>query len=124
MLRDEAFRDEEELLGEIGASECFDEDGGFKHNKFAELLAAQMHIVTLNEQCYVYDEGYYQKANRAIDKEMIKLFKRMRRSQRSEVIDYIKIITSIKSEDIVPQEYIINLKNTRLDLRSWSSAAV
>lgn len=118
ILRDESFKDESELADEIGLSSCFDEDGGFKHNKFAELLVNNMRIVTVNEQCYVYEDGYYQRAERRIDQEMIRLYPRSRRSQRAEVVDYIKILTHRKSEDIPRQEYIINLKNTRLDVRT------
>ena len=118
ILRDESFKDESELADEIGLSSCFDEDGGFKHNKFAELLVNNMRIVTVNEQCYVYEDGYYQRAERRIDQEMIRLYPRSRRSQRAEVIDYIKILTYKRSEDIPKQEYIINLKNTRLDVRT------
>ena len=90
ILRDESFKDESELADEIGLSSCFDEDGGFKHNKFAELLVNNMRIVTVNEQCYVYEDGYYQRAERRIDQEMIRLYPRSRRSQRAEVIDYIR----------------------------------
>lgn len=118
ILRDESFKDESELADKIGLSSCFDEDGGFKHNKFAELLVNNMRIVTVNEQCYVYEDGYYQRAERRIDQEMIRLYPRSRRSQRAEVLDYIKILTHRKSEDIPRQEYIINLKNTRLDVRT------
>lgn len=118
ILRDESFKDESELADKIGLSSCFDEDGGFKHNKFAELLVNNMRIVTVNEQCYVYEDGYYQRAERRIDQEMIRLYPRSRRSQRAEVIDYIKILTYKRSEDIPKQEYIINLKNTRLDVRT------
>ena len=118
ILRDESFKDEDELLETVALNECFDEDGKFKHNKFAELLVKQMRIVTVNEQCYVYKDGYYQRAEREIDKEMIRLYPRSRRSQRAEVLDYIKILTTIKASDIPLQEYIINLKNGRLDVRT------
>lgn len=118
ILRDESFKDDEELLETVALNECFDEDGKFKHNKFAELLVEHMNIVTVNEQCYVYKDGYYQRAEREIDKEMIRLYPRSRRAQRAEVLDYIKILTTIKASDIPLQEYIINLKNGRLDVRT------
>ena len=118
ILRDESFKDDEELLETIALNECFDEDGKFKHNNFAELLVEHMNIVTVNEQCYVYKDGYYQRAEREIDKEMIRLYPRSRRAQRAEVLDYIKILTTIKASDIPLQEYIINLKNGRLDVRT------
>ncbi len=118
ILRDESFRDENELQETVALNECFDEDGKFKHDKFAELLVERMNIVTVNEQCYVYKDGYYQRAEREIDKEMIRLYPRSRRAQRAEVLDYIKILTTIRMNDIPKQEYIINLKNGRLDTRT------
>ncbi len=118
ILRDESFKDEDELLETVALNECFDEDGKFKHNKFAELLVKQMKIVTVNEQCYVYKDGYYQRAEREIDKEIIRLYPRSKRAQRSEVLDYIKILTTVRSSDIPLQEYIINVKNGRLDVRT------
>lgn len=118
ILRDESFKDEDELLETVALNECFDEDGKFKHNKFAELLVEQMNIITVNEMPYVYEDGYYKKAERSIDKKMIELYPRMRKAQRTEVMDYIKILTHTRSSDIPKQEYIINLKNTRLDLRT------
>jgi putative DNA primase/helicase len=118
ILRDESFKDEDELLETVALNECFDEDGKFKHNKFAELLVERMNIVTVNEQCYVYRDGYYQRVEREIDQATIKLYARSRRSQRAEVLDYIKILTTKRMNEIPLQEYIINLKNGRLDVRT------
>jgi len=118
ILRDEAFKDEDELEQSIVLNECFDEEGKFKHDKFAKLLVQQMKIITVNEQCYVYKDGYYQQAEREIDKETVRLYPRSRRAQRAEVLDYIKILTTVKSSDIPLQEYILNVKNGRLDIRT------
>ncbi len=118
ILRDESFKSDEEVQAVMEINECFDEDGGFKHNVFAEMLVEQMNIVTVNEQCYVYEDGYYQRTERTIDKKMIDLYRRCRRSQRAEVMDYIKILTTTRMDEIPKQEYIINLKNGRLDVRT------
>ncbi len=118
ILRDESFKDESELAETVALNECFDEDGGFKHNKFAELLVERMNIVTVNENCYVYDEGIYRPAERRIDQETIQLYKRSRKSQRAEVLDYIKILTYKEATSIQRDEYIINLLNGRLNVRT------
>ncbi len=118
ILRDEAFKDEDELKQSIVLNECFDEDGKFKHDKFAELILQCMKIVTVNDQCYIYKDGYYQRAEREIEREMIRLYPRSRKAQRSEVLDYIKILTTIRSDEIPVYEYIINVKNGRLDVRT------
>jgi putative DNA primase/helicase len=120
ILRDESFKSDEELSVAADAS-FFDEDGKFKHNIFATALVSDMSIITVNETPYIYKEGYYQKAERFIDKKMVQLYPTIRRAQRAEVIDYIKILTHIKPEDIAKQEYIINLRNTRLDLRNGNA---
>ncbi len=49
ILRDESFKDDEEMQEFIVLNECFDEDGKFKHDKFAELLVNKMKIVTVND---------------------------------------------------------------------------
>ncbi len=118
VLRDESFVDESEIEETVALGECFDEDGGFKHNKFAELLVDRMDIVTVNENCYVYDDGIYRPAERRIDQETIQLYKRSRKSQRAEVLDYIKILTYKEASSIKRDEYIINLLNGRLDVRT------
>ncbi len=119
ILRDESFRDESEI--EIGTGEAgkyFDDEGKFKHDLFAHGLVNDLNVVTINEQCYIYREGYYQHADRLIDHKMIEVWPRIRKSQRAEVIDYVKILTTRKMNEIEKQEYIVNLKNTRLDLRT------
>lgn len=118
ILRDESFKDAAEIADQAEVAACFDEQGSFKHNLFAQLLVEKLNIITVNEQCYIYEDGYYQRADRAIDKKMVELYPTIRKAQRAEVIDYIKIITNVKPESIPKQEYIINLKNCRLDLRT------
>lgn len=118
ILRDDAFKDESELAETVALNECFDEDGGFKHNKFAELLVDRMSIVTVNDNVHVYDEGIYRPAERKIGQETIKLYARSRRSQRAEVLDYIKLLTDKDPSSIRRDEYTINLLNGRLNVRT------
>ncbi len=118
IVRDEAFLEAEELETNMAIASCFDDEGRFKHNLFAELLVGDMNIVTVNDLCYVYEDGYYQLAERTIDQRMIELYPSIRRNQRAEVIDYIKILTHVSSKDIPIEEYVINVKNGRLDLRT------
>lgn len=120
ILRDESFKSEEEIATD-NSSAYFDEDGKFKHNIFANALIHDMRIVTMNESIYVYEDGYYKnysRAGRSIERRMIEMYPKIKTAQRTEVLNYIKIITCIKPEDVDPNEYIINLKNTRFDLRT------
>lgn len=111
ILRDEAFPSTD-----TGA--FFDESGDFKHHIFAQALKESMSIVTLNDLCYVYRDGYYQLAERDMDKKMVEVMPNIKKVQRAEVEDYVKIISSIRSKDIPIHEEIINCVNGRLQVRT------
>ena len=114
ICRDDAFKPDEEIAKQIEEKKI----GGFKHNEFGDELIEAYNIITLNNQLYVYEDGYYQQDEKIIERKMIDLFPAIKQNQRSEVLAYIRIKTHIKSEDIKVSPYIINLKNTRLDIRS------
>ena len=119
ILRDDSFKPDDEIASD--ASAYFDEDGKFKHHIFAEALIKDMQIVTMNGCMYVYEDGYYKpysKSGRSIERKMIEMFPKIKTAQRTEVLNYIQIQTCIKPEDVATNEYIINLQNTRFDLRT------
>ena len=119
ILRDDSFKPDDEVGGDN--SGYFDEDGKFKHHTFAEALIKDMRIVTMNGSMYVYEDGYYKpysKSGRSIERKMIEVFPKIKTAQRNEVLNYIQIQTCIKPEDVKVNEYIINLNNTRFDLRT------
>lgn len=120
ILRDESFPADivtKEDMGEFGR-QYLTEDGIFKHNIFATALVQNMKIVTINDLTYVYENGYYRPADRGIELRMIREYPIVKQAQRAEVMDYIKIITNIRAEDIPVEEYIINCNNTRLNVRT------
>jgi putative DNA primase/helicase len=112
ICRDEAFKPDEEIAEQTKKTVAF------KHNEFGDELIAAYHIITVNGQLYVYENGYYQQDERIIERKMIELFPAIKQTQRSEVLAYIRIKTHVKSEDIKVNPYIINLINTRYDIRS------
>lgn len=119
ILRDDSFKPDDEISSDSSA--YFDEDGKFKHHIFAEALIKDMRIVTMNGCMYVYEDGYYKpysKSGRSIERKMIEMFPKIKTAQRTEVLNYIQIQTCIKPEDVATNEYIINLQNTRFDLRT------
>lgn len=119
ILRDDSFKSDEELKDTV--SPYFDEDGKFKHNVFADALIHDMRIVTVNGSIYVYEDGYYKnysRTNRNIEQKMIEIYPKIKTAQRSEVLNYIQIQTCMKPEDVRTNEYIVNLKNTRFDLKA------
>ena len=117
ICREEAFKDDDELVKNIEAS-IFNEEGKFQHHIFAHLLVENLNVVTVNEVCYIYKDGYYQASDRTIEKEMIRVYPGIRRQQRAETLDYIKILTHVKASDVKIDEWVVNLQNTRLDVRT------
>lgn len=112
--RDEAFKSDDEVKEMAEPKKV----QGFKHNIFGNELIEQYHIITVNDQLYIYENGYYQQDDRIIERKMIEMFPSIKQSQRSEVLAYIRIETHKKATDIKINPYIINLNNTRLDVRT------
>lgn len=114
ICRDEAFKPDEEIQKQVEDKKKV----GFSHNEFGDELIDAYHIITVNNQLYVYEDGYYQQDEKIIERKMIELFPAIKQTQRAEVLAYIRIKTHIRSEDLKVKPYIINLKNTRYDIRS------
>lgn len=115
ICRDEAFKPDDVIQQQIEESK---KKRGFSHNEFGDELINAYHIITVNNQLYVYEDGYYQQDEKIIERKMIELFPSIKQSQRSEVLAYIRIKTHINSNDLKVNPYVINLKNTRLDIRT------
>ena len=115
ICRDEAFKPDEVIEEQLKQKKRVD---GFKHNEFGDELINAYNIITVNNQLYVYEDGYYQQDEKIIERKMIDLFPAIKQAQRAEVLAYIRIKTHIHSGDLKVNPYIINLKNTRLDIRT------
>lgn len=120
ICRDEAFKPDDVIQQQIEESK---KKRGFSHNEFGDELINAYHIITVNNQMYVYEDGYYQQDEKIIERKMIELFPSIKQSQRSEVLAYIRIKTHINSNDLKVNPYVINLKNTRLDIRTGECLA-
>ena len=115
ICRDEAFKSDDVIAEQIEKAE---KRSGWSHNDFAEELIAQFHIITVNGQLYVYEDGYYQQDERIIERKMIELYPSIKQTQRNETLSYIRIKTHVNSGKLKTNPYIINVNNTRLDVRS------
>lgn len=113
LLRDEAFKSDEEM--EQQRAERMEK---FAHNIFGDELISLFNIITVNGQLYIYEDGYYQQDERIIENKMIEIFPTILQRQRAEVLAYIRIKTHMNQSDLKVDPYIINLVNTRLDLRT------
>ncbi len=118
ILRDESFKPDDVIQEQIKQAE---RKTGFRHNEFGDELIENFNIITLNGQMYVYEDGYYQQDERIIERKMIDLYPGIKQKDRSEVLSYIKIKTHTPSDTIRVNPYILNLKNTRLDIRNGNS---
>ncbi len=114
ICRDDAFKSDEEMDKQIKEQTV----GKFSHSEFGDKLIEEYRIITVGTQIYIYEDGYYQKDNRSIERKMIDMYKDIKTQQRSEVMRYIQIKTEIDRSAIVSDPYIINLKNTRLNVRT------
>ena len=116
ICRDEAFKPDDVIAEQIAKAE--EKKVGFSHNEFGDELINAYNIITVNGQLYVYEDGYYQQDERIIERKMIELYPGIKQNQRSEVLSYIRIKTHVNSGNIKVNPYVINLKNTRYDIRS------
>jgi len=116
ICRDEAFKPDDVIAEQIAKAE--EKKVGFSHNEFGDELINAYNIITVNGQLYVYEDGYYQQDERIIERKMIELYPGIKQNQRSEVLSYIRIKTHVNAGEIKVNPYVINLKNTRYDIRS------
>ena len=116
ICRDEAFKPDDVIAEQIAQAK--EKKVGFSHNEFGTELINAYNIITVNNQLYVYEDGFYQQDERIIERKMIELYPGIKNNQRNEVLSYIRIKTHVNSGDIKVNPYVINLKNTRYDIRT------
>lgn len=120
ICRDEAFKPDDVIAEQIAQAE---KKAGFSHNDFGDQLIAEFKIIEVNGVLYVYEDGYYQADDRIIENKMIERYPGILQRQRSEVLSYLRIKCHKNASDIKVNPYILNLKNTRLDIRSGKCLA-
>lgn len=81
ILRDEAFQKPVFFMG-----------SSFLFDKFAVFMKNQAHIVKINGQLHIYQEGIYSNGYKQIEAEMIQHIPNLRKTQRKEVIEYMELI--------------------------------
>ena len=115
ICRDEAFKPDDVIAEQMAQ---VDKKAGFSHNEFGDQLIHEFKIIEVNGVLYVYEDGYYQADDRIIENKMIELYPGILQRQRTETLAYIRIKTHVNASDLRVNPYVINLKNTRLDIRS------
>lgn len=114
IMRDESFDNEIEAAVEAG----YLKDGKFAHNLFGDYIIGKLLPITINSTMYIYKDGYYQVADRQAEREMVRTMATIKRNQRTETLEYMKLVTLVEREDLDQSAYVINLLNTRLDIRT------
>lgn len=90
--------------------------GKFLHNIMGDLLTEEMPIVSLHGQLYIYRDGRYQPGENAILRAIVKKFPEAKRTQQTEVLNYLGIQKHIDEAPV--DEYVINVLNGRLNLKT------
>lgn len=113
VCRDDAFKPAEEINLSLNVNSL---DEKYDHEKFGQILIDKYHIKTLNGQMYVYEDGYYQLSGNFVERKMVKMIRGLKKRQRTETLDYITLSTWVSEKNINRNPYIVNLKNTRIDM--------
>mgnify|MGYP000854510358 CR=1 FL=1 len=114
IVRDEAFETKVKSNQEAG----YLTDGKFAHNVFGDLLNQKLTPITVDGTMYIYNRGFYEVADREAERAMVELMPTIRRVQRTEVLEYMKLVTMKHRDEIQQNPYIINLTNTRLNIKT------
>lgn len=81
IMRDDAF-----------AKPIFFAGKTFLFDKFAEYIKNNAHIVKINGQLHIYQDGIYVDSRDRIESEMIQHIPNLNRAKRTEVLDYLNIL--------------------------------
>lgn len=104
ILRDESFQ----------KPSFFNKRGQFLFEKFAQYMVANNHIVKINNQLHIYENGVYVHGYKMIESEMIRLIPNLNRSKRAEVITYLELL--VKESKVVADARYIAFKNGIYDI--------
>lgn len=99
ILRDDAF----------SKPVFFSSKGAFLFDKFAKYLKNNNHIIKINNQLHIYDEGIYINGTKYIEGEMIKHIPNLNRTKRAEVLSYLDLLVTDNVE--VSDAELIAFKN-------------
>lgn len=87
ILRDEAFQ-----------KPVFFMDKTFLFDRFAVWLKNTYHVVKINNQLHIYQDGIYQVGYKAIETAMINQIPNLKKTQRREVLEYMELIADEKAQ--------------------------
>lgn len=114
ILRDESFKPDDVIAEQIAEAE---KRSTFSHISVAEEIITQHRLIKYNHTIYEYADNYYQPAE-FLRKYVRDTYRGAKNNQVNEVVSYISDMQEIKRGSIKINPYILNLENTRLDIRT------
>ena len=115
ICRDEAFKPDDVIAEQIAKAE--EKKSTFSHISVAEEIIENHRLIKYNGVIYEYDDNYYQPAE-FLRKYIRDAYYGIKNNQVNEVVSYIADMREIRRGSIKVNPYVINLKNTRFDLRT------
>jgi len=112
ICRDEAFKPDEEIEKQTKQKKA-----GFSHIDIAEEIIASHNLIGYNDMVYEYRDGFYQPAD-YLRKYVRETYFGAKNQQVNEVISYINDMKKVRKEDVKIEPYVINVKNTRLNIKT------
>lgn len=97
IMRDDAFAKPLFFGGKEGKT--------FQFDKFAEFIKNNSHIIKINGQLHIYENGIYVDSRDKIESEMIRHIPNLNRAKRTEVLEYLNILIR-DNVDPSPANYI------------------
>ena len=105
ILRDDAFN----------KPSFYNEKGQFMHDKFAEFVKSEEHIIKINNKLHIYVDGVYSDKYADIERALIKHIPTLTKARRAEVISYLDLIA--KNENLSNTDYVV-CKNGLLNINT------
>lgn len=97
ILRDESFK-----------KPTFFTDKGFRHAVMGRYLINNCHVINLNNELYVYENGVYIKGKQHLVRKMTELVEDIKINQKREVTDYLQSVAPVIKETADPKYIAFN----------------
>ena len=114
ICRDEAFKPDDVIEEQIAEAE---KRSTFSHISVAEEITSKHRLIKYNGTIYEYADNYYQPAE-FLRKYVRETYRGAKNNQVNEVVSYISDMKEIRRGSIKVNPYVINVENTRLDIRN------
>ena len=117
ICRDEAFKPDDVIAEQIAEAEK-----KFNHIAVAEAIIGEHRLIKYNGTIYEYYDNYYQPAE-FLRRYVRDTYKGAKNNQVNEVVSYIADMREIRRGSIKANPYIINLVNTRFNIKTGECLA-